>query len=305
MASKHQDKILLGLALLLVAGGGFGAWYYYDKKTRPALKPAAKFNDVRPYKPKVAPVSIPPTETWAQPGSQSSGKDWIYEVFTSPHLYYDENKKEIIAIPPVYVEPPKPFGVDLVRVVPGPFRLQLVGQKGDDGIFEDLVNNDTIIARAGRNNGPLATEQLARLKIEIRDYQVKEVPYDENDPASSRVRIVVATVVDTETGASYVLDSRVRRMGGSPSAILMPAHIPGQPDHEIDPLQVGGVYTDPEGSVYTVDAIIENPPSITVTKRSAGQADRTVVLDPLPPRNKNSQTNKVEEGVSSPAKSAI
>lgn len=284
MASKYQDKILLGLALVLVAGGGFGAWYYYDKNTRPALKPAAKFNDVRPYKPKVTPVSIPPTETWAQPGSQSSGKDWIYEVFTSPHLYYDENSKEIKAVPPVYIPPPKPFGVGLVRVLPGPFRLQLVGQKGDDAVFEDLINRDTIIAHAGRNNSPLATEQLAKLKLEIRDFQVKDVPYDETDPASSHIRVLVATVADTESGGSYVLDNRSRKMGGAPSAVLMPAHIPGQPDKELEPLQVGGIYTDPEGAVFTVVSINESPPSITITKRVNGQPDRTVVLDPLPAR---------------------
>lgn len=304
MASKHQDKILLGLALLLVAGGGVGAWYYYDKQTLPALKPAAKYSGVLEYKPKVKPVTIPETESWSQPGAQSSGKDWIYEVFTSPHLYYDEVSKEIKAVPPVFIPPPKPFGLGLVRVLPGPFRLQLVGQKGEDGVFEDLIHKDTIIARAGRNNSPLATKQLADLKLEIRDYQVKEVPHDESDPTSSRIRIVVATLADTETGATYVLDNRTRRMGGAPSVILMPAHVPGQPDKELEPLKVGGTYTATDGAIFTIDAITETPPSITVTKRVAGQPDRTVVLDPLPPRQARRAADVAEDQRAAPAKSS-
>jgi hypothetical protein len=284
MANKHQDKILLGLALLLVAGGAFGARLYREKKVVKPLKLDPVSAEIRAYRPQVKAVEVPPTQSWIQPGHQKSGPDWIYEVFTSPFIYYDKSKGELVAVPPVTIPRPKPFGLDLVRIIPGKFRLQLVGDKGGEAIFQDLENRDTIIVKAGRDNDPEQMAKLAKLNLEVREYQIREIPIDSKDPTSSRIRVATAIVADTKTGSLHTLTDQKLVMGGRPTIILKVTDVPGARGPELEPMKLGDTYTTADGSVFTIDSVAEEPPTVVVTRRAPGQPDRTVPLAPLPPK---------------------
>jgi hypothetical protein len=284
MATKHQDKIILGLALLLVAGGAFGAHLYREKKAVRPLKLEAINAEVRPYRPQVKTVEVPPTQSWIQPGHQKSGPDWIYEVFTSPFIYYDKAKGELVAVPPVTIPKAKPFGLDLVRIIPGKFRLQLVGDKGGEAIFQDLENRDTIIIKAGRGNDPEQMAKLAKLNLELREFQVSDVPMDSKDPTSSRIRVATAIVADTKTGSLHTLTDQKPVMGGRPTIILKVTDVPGTRGPELEPMKIGDTYTAPDGAVFTIDSVTDEPATVIVTRRVPGQPDRTLPLAPLAPK---------------------
>lgn len=280
MASKHQDKIVFGLSLLLVAGGAAGAWFYYQKQAVPALnKKVVRAGDEHPYTRVVPPVGLDPARLWAQPAPQRSGPNWIYEVFTSPYIYYNKVTRELDAVAPINIPPPKTFGLDLVAVMPGPFRLQLVGYKGQDGLFRNLPGHDDVIARAGR--------VVTDLNLEIRDFQVKDLPLDEADPASPRRTVAVATVADTNTGETTRLTTMGITMGGPPIAMLKTSDAPG---HRGVPLTrglvAGDTYVDPaSGDTFKIDKVTENPATVTIIKTSAdGAVETPKLLNPLPPK---------------------
>ncbi len=281
MASKYQDKILLGLSLLLVAGGVVGARIYHQKKVLPVLdKEAAEVQTDKPYKRVVEKkVELPPAAPWNQPEHQRSGQEWIYEVFTSPYIFFDKEKNEMGAVPPVQMKRAPEFGLELLAVQPGPFRLQLVGYKGDDGIFQNLPGHETVIARAGH--------KFPDINLEVRDFQVKSIALDDTNPASLRIPVAVAIVADTKTGEMVTLTNRQKAMGGLPVALLRVSDVPGVKDRGklLSAMVVGEEYTDANtGAVFHLDSVTETPPTVLATKKMAGAADTPKLLSPVPPK---------------------
>lgn len=76
---------------------------------------------------------IPSTDgrlVWAPPRSQSSGSDWIFEVFTPPTIYFDPAEKAFTVTPPLAAVEEDPFGLELLEVARELYRLQYAGHAG-------------------------------------------------------------------------------------------------------------------------------------------------------------------------------
>lgn len=263
MAAKFLDKTLLGLAALLVIGAGVVA-RQYQKKATPVLETTIGRVKDSPYVPANIQVSLDPTQNWPDPVAQKSSPDWIYDVFTSPYVYLTKDG-EFKVVPPITPKKPQPFGVGYVGVKPSLYRLQLLGTDWEDGFFKNEMNGETIVARAGR--------KLPDLDLEIRDFQVKNVPIrgSGDDPDPTTIRVAVATLFDSKTQETVVLTAGVPLMTGTPLAILKITAGPDK-DKQLDPMKLGTTF-EANGATYHIDNVTDSPnPVIEVTKQAIGDS---------------------------------
>ena len=144
MAAKSQDKIIFGVALvLLLASAG---WMAMQGSKLSALRASATAGSMSAgYEAAVLDTTEAGTKTWPAAPAQTSGPLWIYDVFTPPEIYYSAATKKFSVTPPprqvVEVVVEQPFGVSVVSVRPDSFRLQLVGYIGEEGDFRGNFEN--------------------------------------------------------------------------------------------------------------------------------------------------------------------
>jgi hypothetical protein len=263
MAAKSLDKILSGAALLvllsslawtLTQGGKHGG---PNGSLRSIGEPTPYVSaDLKEFK-----VS---TQLWALPLAQTSGNEWIYDVFTPPEIYYDlANKRFTVSIPKpteVVIEPEVPFGVKLVHVKQDAFRLQLVGYTGKEGnyrgTFENMVNGKTILGQAGK--------KIPDLDLTIVSFEVNQ--NRTNQTAGNTVIIeteAVAQISDNKTGEIISLTNKSRLIKGTPIAYLRvddEAREPGA-------YKVGAKFTVGDAT-FTVNSVSFDPTEVVVTKES-------------------------------------
>jgi hypothetical protein len=267
MAAKFLDKILFGLGVALAVGAGVGAGLY-QKQATVVLNAKLSKGEPASYKPENIQLSLDPAQTWANPLHQGSGPDWIYEVFTSPYLYFDEDRVEIVPKSP-YIPRQKKFGLEFVEVKPDRFRLQLQGVIGEDGVFKNVRDNDTIVARAGR--------KIPELDLEIIDFGMKDIPIDGSgdDPTPTTVKVPFATVLDTKTNEKVELIGGRLLMTCAPFAVLRLNDGPNK-GKQLPPMKEGATYEDKDlDATYHIDKVVELPaPVITVTKQTRGVTEK-------------------------------
>lgn len=125
--SKHYDKLLLLLAgLILAASLGF----YFTRSTAglsvnsPLRQAAPLGEDYAFIEPFVSTGTIIP---WKAPQPQDERGFELFDVFTPPKIWFNQNTRRFVFEP--YVAPPAiiPFGVSLVDVDQTLYRLQVEG----------------------------------------------------------------------------------------------------------------------------------------------------------------------------------
>jgi hypothetical protein len=125
--SKHYDKLLLLLAgLILVAALGF---YFTRSATgvsvssplRQAMPVGEDYQFIEPF------VSTASIILWEAPQPQDERGFELFDVFTPPKIWFNQNTRRFVFEP--YVAPPEvvPFGVMLVDVDQTLYRLQVEG----------------------------------------------------------------------------------------------------------------------------------------------------------------------------------
>ncbi|MBW8782745.1 MAG: hypothetical protein JF599_12790 [Verrucomicrobia bacterium] len=261
MVAKSQDKVLFGFALLvLLAAAG---WVALQQSKLASLRqiPAPRgANSV--YVPAGIDAPQVSTKTWPSPPPQTRGPEWIYDVFTPPEIYYNAATQEFSVTPPISpkTEASKepPFGLELVQVKQDVFRLQLVGYVGTAGdyrgTFENTVTGDTFLARAGK--------KLPALGLTIRSFDVKRNRIESKESMPIYDTVATAVVVDDKTGDEVVLTNKIRRIKGSPIAILKATDVE-KPFEQ----KAGTSFT--VGTVeYTVKSVQADPPSAEIVKSS-------------------------------------
>ena len=70
-----------------------------------------------PYTPTAADAAVVKAETWVSPSAQSKGRDWVYDAFTPPEIFYNARSKRFTVKPPLSGSedtPEAPFGLELV-----------------------------------------------------------------------------------------------------------------------------------------------------------------------------------------------
>ena len=218
-----------------------------------------------PYVPTAKDAAPVRTDTWNQPVAQSRGRDWVYDAFTPPEIFYSARSKHFTVKPPLGAgddTPEEPFGLELVVVRPEPFRLQLIGYVGSEGdwrgTFQNLTSGEIFLAAAGRRVPNLALS-ITRLNVETVEVRV---------PASmtTRQRIATAVVHDDRTGADVTLTHRERHFTGGLSAFVARAG-----DTATREVRDGETFTLGDAS-YHIDQIQLTPSSVEVTKESPALA---------------------------------
>jgi len=269
MSARPQHLVLLAGAGIVAAASAvvFGVLTWRNARGPGGPAPTVQLSDAA-YASAVAEATPVRSETWTPPPAQPRGRDWVYDTFTPPEIFYNARSKQFTVRPPSGVgdEPEEAFGLDLISVRPEPFRLQLIGKVGGDGnwrgTFENMVSGEVFLASAGR---PVPT-----LGLTIRSLDVAAQTITLPDSMSTHQRVATAVVHDDRAGRDIILTDRERRMTGTVTAFVS---VTGQSaTREVrvgDEFKVGDVS-------YRIDRIELSPPSIDATRESPtlAQPDR-------------------------------
>jgi hypothetical protein len=270
MAALSNDKIFLAtsLALTVASAAVFGTFAW--RNTRALRGPAARVQlDATPYAPTATDAPAVKTDTWNQPAAQSRGRDWVYDTFTPPEIFYSPRSKHFTVKPPLGASddvPEEPFGLELTAVRPEPFRLQLIGYAGEGGdwrgTFENVVTGEVFLAAAGR--------RVPNLALSIKALDVKAVEIALPESMTTHQRVATAIVHDERSGTDVTLTHRERHFTGGFSAFVA---LPG--DAATREVREGETFTM-GGASYRMEKIQLAPPSVEVTKESPNlsQPDR-------------------------------
>jgi hypothetical protein len=298
---KHQDKILLVLALLVL--GGAVAFTIWQKDHAAGTKGKASASaGTMAYQPVAvnAPEMKPNAATWNAPTPQSKEDTTeVFEVATSPWIYVDKVTGAVTFVAPIAkgIRSVPDFGVEFIGTRDDYFPLQLIGVSGGQAVFMDVITGNTFIAQSGYDGPNTAhvggdkADNPANLDrhLMIRNVVVKSAPLA-GMPDSTGTTITedaaFAEVFDPATGETFNLNSQTRLLQGKPFAQLR--QTVGDQKGSVVALRVGGSlvvrpykFHDPNPAVlpedwdtapatYTVSAInLGPPPTVDVTRQTS------------------------------------
>jgi hypothetical protein len=283
MTGKINDKVLIGaaLALVLASAGAFGTLVWRSTGMPRGPVAVVQLADTA-YAPAIADAGAVKTDTWLPPAAQSRGREWIYDTFTPPEIFYSARTKQFTVRPPQGLtddEVEDVFGLELQSVRPEPFRLQLIGYVGGEGnwrgTFENVRSGEVFLASAGR--------RVANLALSIISLDVQSQPVVLPDSMTTNQRVATAIVRDERTGRTVTLTHRQREFTGTGFAFVTVAgETTTREVRAGDAFKLGDV-------TYRIDRVQIAPPSIEVTKEAPGlaQPDHRTLLpreaDDLPP----------------------
>ena len=262
MAAVSQHKIFLvsSLAVAVASAAVFGtlAW----RNTRGPHGPVARVTLAdAPYTPTATDAPAVKTDTWNQPVAQTRGRDWVYDAFTPPEIFYNARSKHFTVKPPLGASedaPEEPFGLELASVRPEPFRLQLIGYAGGEGdwrgTFQNVATGEVFLAAAGR--------RMPNLALSIKQLEVKTVEVKLPESMATQQRIATAVVHDDKTGKDITLTHRERQFTGGLSAFVAQSG-----EAATREVREGETFTIGSAS-YRIDKISLAPASVEVTKES-------------------------------------
>lgn len=273
MAANSQDKIIFGVAVVALLGAA--GWMALQGSKLAALRKSATPSLSSAYEPAGIDAPVVSTRTWPEAPAQSSGPEWVFDVFTPPEIFFDTATSQFRVTPPRgFVEEVKvvPFGVTLASVRQDAFRLQLVGYIGEEGDyrgnFENAITGETIIGRQGK-----VFEDLG-LKLERFDVKRNTIISADSMPIIDIE--ATALVVDMKTGESTTLTNKHRQIKGTPFAVLQVAGAAGPVEQK-----EGGTFTAGDAT-FTVLKVNAEPPSVEIRKESPElAAPETKTLTPV------------------------
>lgn len=283
MTAKSSDRVLIGAALLLALASAamYGVWTWRSSNA-PSEPIASVQLSATPYAPAVVDAVAVKTDTWTPPSAQSRGRDWIYDTFTPPEIFYSARSRQFTVRPPTGLtddEPSEAFGLELVSVRPEPFRLQLIGYVGADGnwrgTFENVRSGEVFLAAAGR--------RVPSLALSIKSLDVRPQPIEIAQSMTTRQRVATVVVRDENTGRDVTLTHRERQFTGTLFAFVAAT---GQAATR--EVRAGDTFTLGQAT-YRIDAIQNTPPTIEVTKESPNLAQPDIRT--LTPRESDPSEN--------------
>lgn len=162
---------------------------------------------------------------WNDPAVGAGELDWVFDVFTPPVIFYNrETGRFSVTRPEVELFVAEnaagtPFGLELLRVEPELYRLQIVGYAGYDGdewgIFQNEETGEGFVAQAGA--------RIDALDLELRSMKVRREDLIVPDSMPLREIVGVAEIWDSKTREMVKLSSSGRRMTNSPIAFVRDA----------------------------------------------------------------------------------
>jgi hypothetical protein len=281
MNAKSSPRAVLGASLAVLAASaaafGFLGWRRIEQPRGPA---APVVLPDAPYTPAIVTPPLRATDGWVPPPAQSRGREWVYDTFTPPQIFFNARSRQFTVKPPAGFmedEPDEAFGLELVAVKPEPFRLQLIGFVGGDGnwrgTFENLRSGEVFLAAAGR--------RVPSLALYIKTLEVRPQPVASRQTMTTQQRVATAVVHDEKTGRDVTLTHRERQFTDTLAAFLA---VTGETATREG--RVGDLFKVGPAS-YRIDKVTLSPPSVEVTKEAPtlAQPDRRTLTprEPEPP----------------------
>jgi hypothetical protein len=273
MAVSSRDRILIGsaLALAVVSAGVFGTLAFRHRAAPGGPPPRVELS-ATPYVPNAPDAPPIKTETWAPPVSQNRGRDWIYDTFTPPEIFYNARSKQFTVKPPsslVDEEQQEAFGLELIAVHPEPFRLQLIGFVGGEGkwrgMFQNVGSGEVFLGSSG--------QRVPNLQLSIRNFDVVQQDIRAGESMTTKQRVATAVIRDEKNNRDVTLTHRDRVFTGT-----LFAFVAATGETAAREVRTGDTFKLGEAS-YRVDKIVLEPPTIEVTKEapSLTQPDQRVL----------------------------
>ncbi|MSU50673.1 MAG: hypothetical protein EXS37_16565 [Opitutus sp.] len=272
MAANSSDKVLIAFALLaaLASAGAFGTLAMRQGSAPSGPPPRVELAST-PYT-ATAPDAPPiKTETWGLPVAQTRGRDWIYDTFTPPEIFYNARSKQFTVKPPSSLmdeEQLESFGLELVAVRPEPFRLQLIGYAGEDnakGLFQNVLSGQVYLAAAGR--------RFPELGLAIKSFEVAQQTIRSGESMATKQRVATAVMRDEKSNRDVTLTHRDRVFTGTVFAFVAATG-----ESAAREVRTGDTFKLGEAT-YRIDKILTSPASVEVTKEapSLAQPDRRIL----------------------------
>ena len=274
MAAPSSEKVLLGAAALvaLVSAAGFGWMTFTHPSGASSPLPRVELA-TSPYEPTAPDAPAVRTDTWAAPVAQTRGREWIYDAFTPPEIFYNARSKQFAVKPPSGLldeDALEAFGLELVTVRPEPFRLQLIGYVGGEGnwrgTFQNAATGEVFLGSAGR--------RVPNLGVAIKSLAVSLQPVRVGENTTVQQRVASAVIFDERANRDVTLTHREPHFTGMISAFVAgPGETATREVREGDSFKLGE-------ATYRIESVRLTPVSIEVTKESSSlaQPDRRVLL---------------------------
>lgn len=213
--NKIYDKLLLAVAVLaLLASVGF---YVVKSGALPSAALEISQPSDHPYLAIPVPTSTEVTATW--PEAEETSKQpplELYDVFTPPAIWVDNDGTFIFKPPYDNTLPPPPFGIYLAKIERDPYRLQIEGYIEEDlkdaskslVLLFDEEKQKQVRARIGKEK---ATSEFTLVGFTIERVR---------DGDGNISKIVVATLLDQRSGKEVILKHGERLYNDSTTIIL-------------------------------------------------------------------------------------
>lgn len=258
VATSAKPLLLGATALLMVSVGVCGTLIWRLRAAAPLGRPALT---ATAYVPVAVAIPAAKNTVWETPAPLARGRDWLYDVFTPPEIFYHPRTRQfaVSAVVVVADETPEiPFGMELVSVRPEPFRLQLIGYVGGAGegeprgIFENRLSGEVFLASAGH--------RVADLALSVKRFQVRAESVAIPERMNFRARVATAVIHDSRSNRDVTLTQRERHFTGNAFALVALAG-------ESTPREVRSGDTVNLGPVtYRIEKIALDPVALDVTK---------------------------------------
>lgn len=254
--NKIYDKLLLVIALLILAGGVFLYLQASDDAAVVAMPVDAEPAE-NPYDPEPIPESEEVDGNWPMAGEQSSG--WLYDVFTPPQIFIDaEGRFSIVPITPPL--PPVPFGVYLAEIRRNLYRLQLEGyieESATDAsktllLFVDEEDQSQIRARPGDTEPDHG--------FEVRDFTVERVRTDDGGID----KVATAIIYDQRRDEVIELVHGEQRYDAGITVVIRSDE---DPSVDVELTEAPTEFETPSG-IYTLEEISLEDSSVTIKKHA-------------------------------------
>jgi len=262
---QYLDKIALVACVLLFLGSAVWAAMSFRQVDEIGRMSATGGVTPAKHEPHLAQTPTIAQVSWPEPPPQSKGKDWIYDAFTPPVLYYDPGTRQFTVTPPILndVKPvvaETPFEVELVSVHQEPYRVQLVGYAGNESDYiahlEVIDTGAVVLGRPGK------VFPEAQGNFTVRAFEVRRVTTSSNESMPVVENVGFATILDGRTGREVTLTTRERLMLPRLQCVLRTRVYPAE-EH---PLREG-MKVSVNGYDYTVMQLSLNPAQAVVSRK--------------------------------------
>ncbi len=253
LMNNYYDKILLLLGVISLTVGAVVATIFIstpDMESSAAM--IGKSLQGEDYKRMPIPQIQPNVATWPEAPKQSTG--WVYDVFTPPQIFLDNEGNFTIKPPYEDVLVVEPFGLYLAKLERPLYRIQMNGYTGtqDDYtlIFKDIESGGSVRARIGTTVDSSA--------FKVHSFHVSR-DFGED---GSLTRTATAEIIDLRTGDTITLiNGEVLYVEGI--EIMLQSH--EDPTVLVRPTYEGEIFSTPLGE-YQVEVINLDARTITVRK---------------------------------------